>query len=161
MKTEATGVNAAAQLRAKSVSARNAVAKDTNGKKADVAPQGARVKDTVSLSKASLAPVALAEVRQPEKSSSGDYSAKIQKIQKIQGKRVQDSIRPMSDLKNKADERLKQFGSESDTVESVSELNLEDDRKDMVEIAKLRVRSGFYDRPDVIDEIARRIIEGV
>ncbi len=87
--------------------------------------------------------------------TSGDYSAK------VLAPRGLDKLQPMSNLKKTADERLKQFGSDSDAVESVSELNLNDDRKDMVEIAKLRVNSGFYDRPDVIDEIARRIIEGV
>ncbi len=144
MKIEPTGVNASAQQIAKASGANETVAK--KAEKAEKASQG----DTVSLTNVSMTSKQSVGI-----SSSGDYSAKVQ-----QG-RTHNRLLPMSELKNKADERLKQFGTASDTVESVSELNLEDDRKDMVEIAKLRVQGGFYDRADVVDEIARRIIEGL
>jgi fructose-1,6-bisphosphatase/sedoheptulose 1,7-bisphosphatase-like protein len=153
MKIENTGVHATPGPAA-NVSAANKVDSPRKGSVtgAESVAQKQRVADSVALSGG-----------RAERAVSGDYSAKVSgaRAQSKLQSASQRELQPMSELKKTADARLKQFGQESDTVESISELNLDDDRKDMVEIAKLRVSSGFYDRPDVIDEIARRIIEGV
>lgn len=66
----------------------------------------------------------------------------------------------MSDLKKKADETMRALmsqSSKSERIDSISDGFGDLDRQERIEIAKLRVNSGFYDREDVINEIARRI----
>lgn len=158
MKIEATGVNATPPRPTNGAGEKSAnLAPEKTALRPQSGTQSGRVNDSSADSLTLSAP--LSEPSSTTAIGSGDYSAKMRR-RRLPGARVQSELHTMSELKNKADERLKQFGSEGDTVESVSELKLDDDRQDMVEIAKLRVKSGFYDRPDVADEIARRIIEG-
>jgi len=150
MKIESSGVNATPRQNTQHVSVDK-----TN------APEGATIESSASklkLSKTGIVDtveLSSAGISSAQSIRSGDYTARIQRVAS------EKKPYPMSELNKKTDERLKQFGNDNDTVESLSELKLNDDRKDMVEIAKLRMQSGFYDRPEVIDEIARRIIEGI
>lgn len=153
MKIESSGVNATPRQKERNVSVEK-----TNAPGGAISGASKTESSKTQLPKTGI--VDTVEISSTERSSaqfirSGDYTAKIQQVAS------EKKPYPMSELNKKTDERLKQFGNDNDTVESLSELKLNDDRRDMVEIAKLRVQSGFYDRPEVIDEIARRIIEGI
>ncbi|MBN4072379.1 hypothetical protein JYU03_00500 [bacterium AH-315-F03] len=70
----------------------------------------------------------------------------------------------MSDLKKKADETMRTLLSQSSNTEQIESISGgfgDLDRQERIEIAKLRVNSGFYDREDVIEEIARKISDKV
>ena len=65
----------------------------------------------------------------------------------------------MSDLKKKADTRLRQLRPPSDGISPLQETHLGSSRDSLVEMARKRMEEGFYSRPKVIDEIARRLAE--
>ena len=65
----------------------------------------------------------------------------------------------MSDLKKKADTRLRELRPPTDGIRPLHETHLGSSRDSLVEMAKERMEEGFYNRPEVIDEIARRLAE--
>ncbi len=67
-----------------------------------------------------------------------------------------DHLYSMSELKKKADERLRKDGDPASSPAPLSETDTAA-REERVQLAKLRMNAGFYSRPDVIEEIARKI----
>ena len=65
----------------------------------------------------------------------------------------------MSDLKKKADTRLRELRPPSDGIRPLQETHLGSSRESLVEMARKRMEDGFYNRTDVIDEISRRLAE--
>ena len=68
-----------------------------------------------------------------------------------------DAVYRMSEIKKKADQRVAEKADQDNAGESVTEALGDADRDELVAMAKLRMQTGFYQRADVIDEIARRI----
>ncbi|HSG99007.1 MAG TPA: hypothetical protein VLB27_03095, partial [candidate division Zixibacteria bacterium] len=68
-----------------------------------------------------------------------------------------DAVYRMSEIKKKAAERLAAQAAKAGEFESLTETHGDLEREDLIELAKLRLQTGFYQRADVIDEIARRI----
>jgi anti-sigma28 factor (negative regulator of flagellin synthesis) len=69
---------------------------------------------------------------------------------------ISESARSMSE--QEASERTHDTTS-ADNTESSRETSEMDERADKIEQARQRIESGYYDRPDVKAEIARRIAD--
>lgn len=65
----------------------------------------------------------------------------------------------MSDIKKAVQERIARAGSPDEAPEAIADAYLGADREETIEIARLRMKTGFYSRPDVIDAMVTRILE--
>lgn len=73
--------------------------------------------------------------------------------------RLENDRYTMADIKKRANEVTKS-NSEKESAEAIPHMN-DVDRDERVHIAQLRVQSGFYNRPDVLDEIVNKLVDGV
>ena len=73
------------------------------------------------------------------------------------------AVYSMSDLKGKADSALLAQNTlkekRADKPEPLIDSQIGATRQELVELTRLRISAGFYNRPDVIDAIAKRIID--
>lgn len=73
------------------------------------------------------------------------------------------AVYSMSDLKGKADSALLAQNTlkekRADKPEPLIDNQIGATRQELVELTRLRISAGFYNRPDVIDAIAKRIID--
>ena len=73
------------------------------------------------------------------------------------------AVYSMSDLKGKADRALSAQNAlkeqRADRPEPLADSRIGATRQELLELTRLRISAGFYNRPDVIDAIAKRIID--
>lgn len=73
------------------------------------------------------------------------------------------AVYSMSDLKGKADSALLAQNTlkekRADKPEPLIDSQIGATRQELVELTRLRISAGFYNRPDVIDAITKRIID--
>jgi len=73
------------------------------------------------------------------------------------------AVYSMSDLKGKADSALLAQNTlkekRADKPEPLVDSQIGATRQELIELTRLRISAGFYNRPDVIDAIAKRIID--
>lgn len=73
------------------------------------------------------------------------------------------AVYSMSDLKGKADSALLAQNTlkekRADKPEPLVDSQIGATRQELIELTRLRINAGFYNRPDVIDAIAKRIID--
>ncbi|MCH7879074.1 MAG: hypothetical protein IH914_07160 [candidate division Zixibacteria bacterium] len=73
------------------------------------------------------------------------------------------AVYSMSDLKGKADRALSAQNAlkeqRVDRPEPLVDIRISATRRELMELARLRISAGFYNRPDVIDAMAKRIID--
>ena len=90
---------------------------------------------------------------------SGSDSVTISQSEKVSERAVYS----MSELKGKADRALSAQKAlrerRADNPEPLVDSRVGATRQELMELARLRVSAGFYNRADVIDAIAKRIID--